>query len=220
MKRKHIVFLCFLLMTIFVSCKVEDTSDIPTDIEIAHHASTADRILYENLKQVEKDATIIVEAVAKGILGQKVSTSYDYELQKELPGSGFTKRECEVTEVYKGDVEDGDMIVLLQDYYIWSYSDEKSNEKQQLVTTSYLKPAVKDKKYLLFLIYDDRHDGYWPVCDYEGMFSIPTDEINEKTAAGTLKQSDLDVYEYDETMTLPYLMPIYNDVVEKYFSLD
>jgi hypothetical protein len=201
-----------------VSCKAADTSDIPADIEVSHNAGTTDRILYEYLKQVENDATIIVDAVAKDIIGQNVSTSYDYELKKELPGSGYTKRECEVTKVYKGDVEQGDTVVLLQDYYIWTYSDENSNEKQQLITTSYLKPATKDKSYLLFLKYDDRNDGYWPVCDYEGMFSIPSDDMMAKTEAGTLKQSDLDVYEYEGTLS--YLMPIYDEVVTKYFSSD
>ncbi len=209
MKKKHIIFFCFLLMTFFVSCKAKDTSDIPADIEVVHHADTADRILYESLTQVEKEATIIVEAIPKDIIGQKVSTVYDYEFQKELPGSGLTKRECEITKVYKGDVEIKDTIVLLQDYYIWNYTDDNSGEKQQLITTSYLKPAIKDMKYLLFLLYDDRHDGYWPVCDYEGMFSIP--------ASNTLNQSDPDVYDYE---TLPYLIPIYNEVTEKYFSFD
>lgn len=160
----------FFFIILSASCKKLDTYDIPVDIEIAHYASTADRVLYENLQQVEEDSTIIVEAVAKDIIGQKVSTSYDYELQKELPGSGFTKRECEVTKVYKGDVESGDTVVLLQDYYIWTYTDKN------------------------------------------------TDKLKSKLDAGTLTQSELDVYDYDET--LPYLIPIYSEVVEKYFSSD
>lgn len=134
-------------MTSLVSCKSEDTSDIPADIEVSHHASASDRILYENLKQVEKEATIIVEAVAKNIIDQKVSTSYDAVLEKTLPASGLTMRECEISKVHKGEVELGETIILLQDYYIWDYSDDSSAKEEALITTSYLKPAAKGNKY-------------------------------------------------------------------------
>lgn len=217
MKRKLAILLCILFLIPLTSCNKSYTSEIPTDIEIANNATSADRMILQNLQQVEEEATIIVEVVAKEIIGQKVSTFYDHEFQKELAGPGFTKRESEITKVYKGSVETGDTVVLLQDYYIWTFTDESSTERQQLITYSYLKPAEKGKSYIMFLSYDDRHGAYWPVCDFQGMFSIPTDNIKSKLDAGTLKQSELDVYE-DLEETLPYLMPIFSEVVEKYYS--
>jgi hypothetical protein len=67
----------------------------------------------------------------------------------------------------------------------------------------------------MFLIYDERYNAYWLVCDYEGMFAIPSDEMKAKAKAGTLAQSDFNVYDLDG---LNYLVPIYNEVVEKYFN--
>ncbi|HEX7057331.1 MAG TPA: hypothetical protein VF260_09085 [Bacilli bacterium] len=56
--------------------------------------------------------------------------------------------------------------------------------------------------------------GYCAVGDYEGMFAIPTKEMKEKTQAGKLEQSDFEVYNYE---TLHYLIPIYKEVLQKYF---
>lgn len=84
-----------------------------------------------------------------------------------------------------------------------------------MISSTSLKPAVKNKKYIMFLRYDDNFRSYYPVCDYDGMFAIPTDEKKAKVKAGTLAQADLDVYDNE---TLPYLIPIYNEVVQKYFS--
>lgn len=209
MKKAIILTFAFLFIILFASCKANDNSDIPSDIEVAY--LPAERQLFEDLEQVENNSSLIVEAVIKKNLGQEVSTHYDYEFQKELPGAGYTKWEIEVTKVYKGEVEAGDKLVLLQDYYIW----EDPDSKKQLVTLTSLKPAVKNKKYLLFLLYDDHLEGYCAAGDYEGMFAIPTDEIKEKAAEGTLKQMDLDVYNYE---TLHYLVPIYCEVNHKYFN--
>ena len=54
-------------------------------------------------------------------------------------------------------MEIGDSITLLESYYIGDYLD------------------------------DDRFDGYWPVCDHQGMFSIPTAKAKEEIAKGNLE---------------------------------
>lgn len=235
MKRFVLIFISLLLISLSASCKANDAADIPSDadttdgitvvqsdvgsedvitdipsdIEVAY--IFADKVFFEDLKQVEDNATIIVEADVRKNLGQKVSTHYDEGLKKELPDAGYTKWEIEVTKVYKGDLKVEDRLVLLQNYYVWTYPDGK----EQFVTLTDLKPAKKDSKYLLFLKYDDRNEGYWPVGDYEGMFPVPTDEMKEKVKDMTLEQSDFDVYNYEQ---LNYLIPIYNEVVPKYFD--
>jgi len=187
-----------------------DDSGVPSGIEIVHVQS--DSIEFDSLKKVEDDSTIIVEAVAKKNLGQKVNTSYDYDLKMDLPDYGYTKWELEVTKAYKGGVKAADKLVLIQEYYIWTNMDGK----KQLISITSLKPAVKNNKYLLFLRYDDNFKAYYPVCDYEGMFSIPTEDLKSKAKAGTMKQSDdPDVYDGEH---LQYLIPIYGEVVQKYFS--
>lgn len=196
-------------MLALVSCKSRDESDLSADLEVVNVQS--DRIFYESLEQVEDNATLIVEANVKEVLGQKASTHYDYGLEMELPGAGYTKYEIEVTKVYKGDVNVGDKLVLLQGYYIWTNSEGK----KQLITISSNKPAEKGKDYIMFLQYYEPHEGYWPVADYQGIFPIPTEEMIRKVHEDSLKQSDLDVYDIE---ALHYLLPIYKEVVQKYFN--
>lgn len=190
---------------------VSEQSDfeIPSDIEVVHPQS--DRIYCEDLQQVEDEATIIVRAVAKETLDQKVDTIYDREL-KDVPTYGYTKREIEVTQVYNGDVNVGDKLVLLQAYYIWTYSDGY----KQLISSTSVKPVVKETEYLMFLRYNEIMEGYSLVGDYQGIYAIPTDEIKTKAEEGILDQSDLDIY-YDHE-PLHYMFPLYNKVVKKYFN--
>jgi len=230
MKRLILLFLNLSFILILSSCKATDPKvaendntipsdtqttdvivDIPADIEVVYNGGMSDRVIYEDLKQVEDKSSLIIKAVPKKNLGQEVSTTYDYELNKDLPDAGYTKWEFEITKVYKGDVDVKDKLVLLHDYYVWPRSDGK----KQLITLSSLKPALKDKEYLMFLQYDDINKGYWLVGDYMGMFAIPTDEIKAKIKAKTLKQPDIEVYDYEP---LQYLIPIYSEVAAKYFN--
>ncbi len=195
-------------MFILASCGDADNADILSDLEVINVQT--DKLLYHNLQEVEDASTIIIDAIAKDTLDQKVSTHYNSELNKELPGAGYTRREIEVTKVYKGNVKVGDKLVLLQGYYIWTNADGE----EQLISMTSLKPAIKDKEYMMFLEYYEPHEGYWPVGDYEGMFPIPTDEMKKKAEDETLEQTDMDVYSGE---TLHYLIPIYSEMVEKYF---
>lgn len=115
MKKLTLIINCLLLLFLLVSCKKADVSasDIPSDIELVR--PQLDRTYYEYLKQVEDQATSIVRAVAKETLSQEVDTIYDYVIQKDY---GYAKREIEVTKVYKDDVNVGDKLVLLQEYYM------------------------------------------------------------------------------------------------------
>lgn len=227
MKKLPLIINCLLIIFLLASCKAADVFDsgissetgaedeqsdfeIPSDIEVAHTQS--DRIYCEDLQQVEDEATIIVRAVAKGTLDQKVDTIYDYEIQKELPTYGYTKREIEVTQVHNGDVKVGDKLVLLQAYYVWTYSDGY----KQLVSSTSVKPVVKETEYLMFLRYNEIMEGYSLVGDYQGIFAIPTDEIKARAEEGILEQSDLDIY-YDNE-PLHYMFPLYNEVAKKYFN--
>lgn len=224
MKRLVILFVSISFIFLFISCNSDNTknilsdnqvkddlSKIPSDIEVVYNGGIADKEILKDLKQVEDQSTVIVEAVPKAVLGQEVDTEYDSNIDKVLPGGGYTKWEIEVTKVYKGDVKVKDKLILFHDYYLWTYSDGS----KQLITTSSMKPAVKDKKYLMFLQFDEVNQCYWPTSDYLSMFAIPKDEIKTKVKNKTLKQSDLDVYNYEQ---LDNLIPVYSEVEQKYFE--
>jgi hypothetical protein len=122
MKRITLFLICIMFILLTTSCVAADNSaiqtdnepDIPSDIEVVN--VQADRLILDDLQQVEDYSTIIVEAVARKDLGQKVETSYDYGFKKDVPNGGFTRWEIEVTKVYKGDVKAGDKLFLFQEY--------------------------------------------------------------------------------------------------------
>lgn len=188
---------------------VQKDFEIPPDIEIVR--PMGDRIFYYNLQEVEERSDLIVKAVVKGTLGQKVFTLYNEDLQMDLPTFGYTKREIEITQVYKGDTNVGDKLVLEEGYYIWKSPDGK----KQLVCSTSVKPAVKEKEYLLFLSYHEDL-AYYAVGDYQGIFDIPTDKIKAKGRIASLEELDLDRF-YDGE-SLSYLLDVYNEVLDKYFN--
>jgi hypothetical protein len=206
--KKGIVLLLLPFMGFLASCNTTGVFSPVSDIdEIVHIQS--DRLFYEHLGQIEDAADLIVEAVPQGITGQNVNTTYHRGFGKFLPDFGYTRREIEVAKVYKGDVNPGDTLTLLEGYYIWT-----TEGKKQLISRSPLMPAQTNETYLFFLQYSEAHEGYWPVGDYQGRYAVSSGEITAKAKSGTLKQADLDVYQHEH---LPYLIPIYREVAQKYF---
>jgi len=206
------IFFCMVIVPLLISCKADEVSDISPDIEVVR--SQPERTYYENLEQIEEQASVIVKASVSENLGQEVDTTYDYVFQKEMPTYGYSKWEVEVSKVYKGDVNVGDKLILLQEYYIWT----KSDGKKQLVTSSSVKPVKKGEEYLLLLRYEELLGGYSTVGDYQGIYAIPTEEIVAKIEEGTLVQADFDIYYDDEPLN--YLIPIYNEITKRYFDLN
>ena len=191
----------------------EPDLEIPSDVEVTS-LGTGDRTYYHNLQELEDRADIIVRAVVKGNLGQEVSTLYDVATESFLPITGYTKREIEITQVYKGDVNVSDKPILHEGYYIWTYPD--GNE--QFISSSWVKPMKNDSEYLLFLGNDQEPESYYRIGDYQGIYVIPTDEIKAKVKEGTVEPSELDLYYHYEGEFPKYLLTIYKEVIEKYFN--
>jgi len=187
----------------------ETVSDPFGDVDEIVHIPF-DLRFHSNLRQVEEASDTIVEAVAKGVIGQHVNSGYNAQFGKVIPDFGYSMREAKVTKVYKGDVNVGDTLILLEGHYVW----ETDEGKRQLISRSALPPAKTDRTYLLFLACHDQHGGYWPAADWQSRFAVPDRAIREKAEANTVEQSDLDVYQHE---SWPYLIPIYREVYEKYF---
>lgn len=212
MKKAIILLTCVLLVFSLSACSGNQNSSsgqTPSAMEILNVA--ADKNTYENLTDVEANSAIIVEGIVKKNLGQEVNTYYDPKFKKDLPTSGWTNWQVEVTKVYKGDVKVGDKITYGQDYYIRDYG----NGKKQLISITAQKPVQLSEKYLLFLSYDEGLKKYCATGDYEGKFAIPSDELKEKGISGTVTQTDLDLYENEKLFSI---QSIYKEVVEKYFK--
>ena len=199
-------------------------SDIPEWLEMQGGASTGDRMFYYTLENVEAEADLIVEVTAKEVDSQVCSKFYDYAFDKVLPGAGYTRRNCKVNKVYKGEVEEGDNLLILQYYYIWDYEtgdvwdyvDDGASKDLGFVNFSQVKPMIPGEKYLLFLSYYENHGGYYPVGDYEGFYAMPTKDIPEKVEQKTLQRTDFDyIFQHD---VMPSFLPLYYEVHDKYFK--
>ena len=208
MRRFFLLCLCLFFTCPIISCKEKTESVLSSDIEIIKVPN--DTKVLDNLQEVEKNATLIIEAVVEKNLGQKVDSSADNEAQRKLPEYGFSKWNITVTKIFKGNAKVGDQLTLFMEYYL----KKKGEDKEEIITFTALKPPVIGQEYILFLKYDQKEQGYWPVCDYEGMFPEPDSEIRDKVKAKQLKQSDLEVYN-DEN--LQNLLSIYSKIVNKYF---
>ncbi len=208
MKRCLVLFLCLLFTCPTISCQDKSTSVLTDDIEVVKVPNEEE--VFDNLQQVEKKATIIVEAVAKECLGQSINETLDSNNQKQLPDDGYTKWKIKVTKIFKGSAIVGDELTLLLDYYILN----EIEDQKKLITFTALKPPVLDKEYILFLEYDQKREGYRPVSDYEGMYPKPNKELKDKMKDNKLQQSDLDVF-CDEN--LKNLLLLYSKIATKYF---
>ena len=201
--------------------------DIPEWIEMHGGGATGDRMFYYTLENVEAEADLIVEVTAKEVDSQHCGKFYSYAFEKILPGSGYTRRNCKVNKVYKGEVEEGDNLLVLQYYYIWDYEtgdlwdyeddgDEGASADLGFINLSQVKPMIPGEKYLLFLCYNENHGGYYPVGDYEGFYAIPTKDIPEKVEQKTLQRTDFDyIFQHD---VMPSFLPLYYEVYNKYFK--
>ena len=198
-------------------------SDIPEWVEI-QSGSSGDRIFYHTLENVEAEAELIVEVTAKEVDSQECSRFYSATFGKYIHGAGYTRRNCKVTRVYKGDVEEGDILLVLQPYFLWDYKsddlwdyEETTEEESNLgfMCFSQVKPMMPGAKYLLFIRYDENHGGYYTIGDYEGLYAMPTDEIREKAENKTLRRTDFDyIFQHD---VMHSFLPVYYEVYEKYF---
>ncbi len=202
-------------------------SDIPEWLEMHGGGATGDRMFYYTLENVEAEAETIVEVTAKEVDSQHCGKFYSYAFEKILPGSGYTRRNCKVTKVYKGEVEEGDNLLVLQYYYIWDYEtgdlwdyeddgDDGASADLGFINLSQVKPMIPGEKYLLFLCYNENHGGYYPVGDYEGFYAMPTKDIPEKVEQKTLQRTDFDyIFQHD---VMPSFLPLYYEVYDKYFK--
>lgn len=198
--------------------------DIPEWLEMHGGGATGDRIFYHTLENVEAEADIIVEVKAKEVDSQVCSKFYSQKFEKYLQGAGYTRRNCEVTKVYKGDVEKGDNLLVLQAYYIWDhetqdvwdYVDDGVSADLGFLCLSQVKPMTPGEKYLLFLSYNEAQGGYWHVGDYEGFYAMPTKDIPKKVEQKTLQRTDFDyIFQHD---VMPSFLPLYYEVYNKYFK--
>ena len=127
---------------------------------------------------------------------------------------GATISSFEITKVYKGDFEVGDVIQVGEEYYI----DESDGQKTLVHFGNYL-PSEVGKEYLMFFDNPPKNskrwkDTYTPICGEKGRYPV--------VAPGTCSAADVDNMTNEElnldTGDSSFYRHLYKDVIEKYMS--
>ena len=210
MKRKNIFIILGSVLTLSVVLLLSIMATLSNDDEYEVVTINCDRVSYESLSEIEERADVIVEAIIGEDQGQEVSSHYDYDIKKELPNGGYTKKSITITNVYKGDIEVDDILLFLHDYYKWTYEDGT----KQLITTSAFSPVKEGDKYLLFLHKESNKEGYSSVGDYLGIY--PLTEIIH--FAKDQKTTDFSyIYDLYKADNMDKIIALYDEVVRKYY---
>ena len=165
--------------------------------------------LNESLEEIESRTDYIVRGILKDDAMQKL------ERHGDAVTWGVTVSSFEITEVYRGDLEVGDVIPIAERYYT-----EEENGQVYRHELGYA-PSKPEEEYIFFLIYEDGEESqflkglYTPVGKEAGRFPVPklqTQSIENDTENGVyedfyLVRTKPEVYE-----------GIYKDVIEKYLQ--
>ena len=151
---------------------------------------------------------------------QIVQGKFRDDAKEDLQGDGnktfygVTVSSFEITKVYKGDFEVGDVIKVGEEYYI----DASDGQKTLVHCGNYL-PSEVGKEYLMFFDNPPEHserwkDTYTPICSEKGRYPV--------VAPGTVSEADVDNMTNEElnldTGDSSLYRQFYKDVIENYMN--
>lgn len=151
---------------------------------------------------------------------QIVQGKFRDDAKEDLQGDGnktfygVTVSSFEITKVYKGDFEVGDVIKVGEEYYI----DASDGQKTLVHFGNYL-PSEVGKEYLMFFDNPPEHserwkDTYTPICSEKGRYPV--------VAPGTVSEADVDNMTNEElnldTGDSSLYRQFYKDVIENYMN--
>lgn len=194
LKRICLVFLIIFIFVCITGCKETIT------IQQIH----ADRIiLAENFDQLINVSDLIIKAEV--LPGKETVLLIE---EDGLIGVGYTVTELKVKEVFQGNVNKDDIIVITEEYFIYD----------EIIWTqgNYL-PAQESKDYIFFLKkYSNstkRYSGmYFPIDLEQGKYSLDSKIIDNIESLDELTNVELEVWENSDKDYRDW----YKKVIEKY----
>lgn len=168
----------------------------------------ADRMIYDNFKELEEAADLVVIGEFAEEAQQTLEYQYMGQFGKEVITGAVSSNVIKVNEVLKGEQPEGDIKISQR------YGYDKDNNNQ-LVTFSDLTPMEKGDKWVFFLFWSEEDETYWTTGDYTGRYPLPTAEIKQlcKSTGDTQRvKENIDWGNYDNYADVE----IYNDIIEAY----
>ena len=160
----------------------------------------------EDFKAIENITDVIIRA-------EVLPNRENIELTRNM--YGFTRTKVEVTEVYRGDLEVGDIVDIIEEYFY--YTDSYTGNIRLRALDLY-EPAIIGNEYIFFLYFKGepgtpREDAYQIVNITDGKFPISKDLLKvqngDKFSHQALNIGEGDISRY---------LKIYNEVIKKYLN--
>ncbi len=188
------------ILSIVSCCSVTYAADSLDSLKIRDsHYEYRPSAIVKDLEDLEQKSSIIVKA--------KVLPNKENILCEDIH-YGYTKTQLEITEVYNDDKEVGNIITLIEDYYI----DQNTMFRHDLYN-----PSQPGKEYLFFLAYDNREGSarqgtyYIPQC-MMGRFPVIEDDDRAVLRVEELDNSYFDLADG----SIDHYKDIFKEVLKKY----
>ena len=157
-----------------------------------------------------------LESQAKYIVQGKFQDDATEDLQSEagIVLYGATVSSFEITKVYKGDFEVGDVIRIAEQYYV-----EDQDGQQTLVHYGNYMPSDVGREYLMFFDNPPENserwkDTYTPLCLDRGRYPVINAKMRSVADVDNMTNEELNLDTGDSSIYRQF----YKDVIEKYMS--
>lgn len=198
-----IVMTLFILM-IFSACESRvSTKNIATlsiETDRLYDAETLDEL----------------EGLSKYIVQGKFWDDAHEDLQSEagIIIFGATVSSFEITKVYKGNFKEGDVIKVVEKYYV----EDDQGQKTLIHHGNYM-PSDVGKEYVLFFDNPPENterwkDTYTPICVEKGRYPVLSPNTRAAVSVDDMTNEELNLDTGDSSL----YREIYKDVIEKYMQ--
>ncbi|WP_426449621.1 hypothetical protein ACP26L_31870 [Paenibacillus sp. S-38] len=138
------------------------------------HNVSYDMITYDDIDQLSKDTSLIVEVnVTKNIIEKQITTAGNYQ-------ETYMQREVKINKVYKNEANKtlNKVINIIEPFH---YVDNGVIPGKTLVSAEKYEPLKENSKYVLFLNWSEERQAYWIHSVYYGKVNLDDTDEFQKT---------------------------------------
>lgn len=194
-------------MTVFSACN----SEIPIE-ELPTQAISTENVdlLYdaESLDELEDLSNYIVQGKFRD------DAREDLQEQVGIVVFGATVSSFEITKVYKGEMNEGDVIKVAEKYYV-----DDVNGQETLIHYGNYMPSEVGKEYLMFFDNPPENTERWkdiysPMCREKGRYPVIAANARASIDVDGMTNEELNLDKGDSTL----YRTIYKDVISNYMQ--
>lgn len=199
MKKIIISFLTLSILVLFTSCSVTEETEEFSDLTLLNTSDDGNRLSFFDLESLESHSKIAVVGTFTDDSTQELTYRHEDIFGKDILAFVKSFNNIEVTKVLKGDVNEGDILKIGQNYAVVD---------DRLITDSALTPMMKGDTWIFFLVPSDNGEYYFCTGDSDGRYPVKNCEYAK---IALTDNEELGVYDkkcFNED--------IYNELLKKY----